>query len=84
VQTIFWGQPADEVGVLPDPCGGGALYGFEVYLIGVGTRSDPALKGFLVIKKKKRSYFEYSRKQVKQNPVMRSAKRDWDSSIKHN
>jgi len=27
------------------------LHGSEVYLTGVGTRSDPALEGFLVIKK---------------------------------
>jgi len=45
------GQPAGEVRVLPDPCGGSALHGSEVYLTGVGTRSDPALEGFLVIKK---------------------------------
>jgi hypothetical protein len=52
VQTIPWGQLVGEARVLPNPCGGGALYEFEVYLTGVGTRSGPALKGFLVIKKK--------------------------------
>jgi hypothetical protein len=34
---------------------GGALHRFKVYLKWVGTRSDPALKGFLIIKKKKKS-----------------------------
>jgi len=51
VQTILWGQPAGKAGVLSDPCGGGVLHGSEVYLTGVGTRSDSALKEFLVIKK---------------------------------
>jgi hypothetical protein len=31
----------------------GILHRYEVYLTGVGTRNGPALKGFLVIKKKK-------------------------------
>jgi hypothetical protein len=61
VQTIFWGQPPGEAGVLPDPCGGGALHGSEVYLTMVGTRSGPALEGFLVIKKK---FHIVSNKQV--------------------
>jgi len=51
MQTILWGQPASEARVLPDPCEDGALHGSEVYLTGVGTRSDPALEGFPVIKK---------------------------------
>jgi hypothetical protein len=46
VQTIFWGQPAGEVGVLPDLCGDGVLHESEVYLTWVDIRSDPALKGF--------------------------------------
>jgi hypothetical protein len=50
VQTIPWGQPAGEARVLPDPCGGGVLHGSKVYLTGVGTQSDPALEGFLVLK----------------------------------
>jgi len=54
VQIIYWSQPDGEVGVLPDPSGGSALHRFEVYLTGMGTRSDPALEGFLVIKKKKK------------------------------
>ena len=36
VQTVLWGQPIGEVGVLPDPCGGGTLHRFKVYL----TRVD--------------------------------------------
>jgi hypothetical protein len=36
VQTIFWGQFADEVGVLLDSCRGGALHKSEVYSTGVG------------------------------------------------
>jgi hypothetical protein len=54
VQIIPWGQHAGEAGVLPDPCGGGALNGSKVYLRGVGTRSGPALEGFLIIKKKRK------------------------------
>jgi hypothetical protein len=54
MQTISWGQLVGEVGVLLDPCGDGALYGFEVYLTGLDTRSGPALKGFLVNKKKEK------------------------------
>jgi hypothetical protein len=53
VQTTHWGQPAGEGRVLPDSCGGKALHGSEVYVIGVGSRSGLALVGFLVIKKKK-------------------------------
>jgi hypothetical protein len=49
------GEPAGEAGVLPDPCGGGALHGSKVYLTAVGTRSDPALERFLAIKKKKKA-----------------------------
>jgi hypothetical protein len=37
--------------VLPDPCAEGALYGSEVYLTSMGTRSGSILKGFLIIKK---------------------------------
>jgi len=55
VQIIYWSQPDGEVGVLPDPSGGSALHRFEVYLTGTGTQSDPALEGFLVIKKKKKN-----------------------------
>jgi hypothetical protein len=54
VQIILWGQPASEVGVLSDPCGGGTLHGSEVYLTRVGTGSDSVLEGFLKIKIKKR------------------------------
>jgi hypothetical protein len=54
MQTIYWGQLVGEAGVLLDPCGDGALYGFDVYLIRLDTRSGPALKGFLVIKKKEK------------------------------
>jgi hypothetical protein len=55
VQTIFWGQFVSEAGVLPDLCGGGVLYRFEVYSIGVSTRSSPALEeGFFVKKKIKK------------------------------
>jgi hypothetical protein len=43
VQTIFWGQPASKAGVLSDPCGMGALHGFEVYPTRVGIRSGLAL-----------------------------------------
>jgi hypothetical protein len=50
VQTILWGQPASEAGVLSDPCRGDVLHGSEVYLTGMGTRSSSALEGFLVIK----------------------------------
>jgi len=49
VQTIHWGQPAHEAGILPDPCEGDALHGSEVYPTWVGTRNSPALKGLLVI-----------------------------------
>jgi len=52
VQTIAWGHLAGEVRVLPDPCGGDALYRFEVYLTWVGTRNGSVLEGFLVIEKK--------------------------------
>lgn len=54
MQTISWDQPASKAGVLSDLCGGGALHGSEVCLTRVGTRSGPALEGFLVIKKEKR------------------------------
>jgi hypothetical protein len=47
-------SPAGKAGVLPDLCGGGALHGSEVYLTRVGSRSGPALEGFLVIKKYER------------------------------
>jgi len=30
MQTIHWGQSADEIRVLPNPCGGGALHESEV------------------------------------------------------
>jgi hypothetical protein len=57
VQTILWGQLAREAGVLPDPCGGNALYRSEVYLTRVGIRSGLIIEGFIVIiiiiKKKK-------------------------------
>jgi hypothetical protein len=53
VQTIPWGQPVDEAGVLPDLCGGGALHESEVYLTRVSTLSGCTLEGFLVIEKKK-------------------------------
>ena len=53
MQTILWGQPTGKARVVPDPCLGSALHGLEVYLTWVGVRSDPILKGFLVIKKKK-------------------------------
>ena len=45
------GQPTSKARVSHDPCGGGALQGFKVYLTWVGTRSGPILEGFLVIKK---------------------------------
>jgi hypothetical protein len=48
-QTIPWGQSAGEAVVLPDPCGGDALYGSKVYSTGVGTRCGSALEGFLFI-----------------------------------
>jgi hypothetical protein len=51
VQIIPWGQRTGKARVLLDPCGGGALHGLKVNLTGVGTRSSPALEGFLVIKK---------------------------------
>jgi hypothetical protein len=54
VQTIPWGQPVDEAGVLPDLCGGGALHESEVYLTRVSTLSGCTLEGFLVIEKKKK------------------------------
>ena len=54
MQTIFWGQPVDEAGVLPDPCGGGALHESEVHLTRVSTLSGCTLEGFLVIEKKKK------------------------------
>jgi hypothetical protein len=38
VQTIPWGQPAGEAGLLPDPCGWDALHGSDVYPIGVGNK----------------------------------------------
>jgi hypothetical protein len=47
-------MPIGEVGALPDPYGGDALYGSKVYLKGVGTRSDPIMEGFFVIKKRER------------------------------
>jgi hypothetical protein len=53
VQTSLWSQFAGEARVLPNLCGGGALYEFEVYLTGVSTQSGLALEGFLVIKKEK-------------------------------
>jgi hypothetical protein len=51
MQIIPWGKLAGKAGVLPDSCGGGALHEFEVYSIGMGTRSDTAFGGFLIIKK---------------------------------
>lgn len=54
MQTIPWGQPTGESGVLPDLCGRGALHGSKIYLTGVDTRSGPALEEFLVIIKKKK------------------------------
>jgi hypothetical protein len=54
VWTILLDQPVDEVGVLLDPYGMNVLHGSEVYLTGFGTRSDPALLRFLIIKKKKK------------------------------
>jgi hypothetical protein len=43
----------NSLGPLPDLCGWGALHRFEVYLVGVGTRSGFALKGSSLSKKKK-------------------------------
>jgi hypothetical protein len=37
---------------LPDPCGGGTLYGFGVCLIGVSIQSGHTLEGIPVIKEK--------------------------------
>lgn len=39
-----------------DPCGGDALHVLEVYLTRMSTQSGPALKGFLIIKKKKKKH----------------------------
>jgi hypothetical protein len=39
VQTIPLSQFASEAGVLPDPCGGGASHGYEVYPTGVAIQS---------------------------------------------
>jgi hypothetical protein len=52
VQAIPWDQLVGEAGVLPDPCGGGALHGSEIYLTGVDTQSGTVLEEFIVIKKK--------------------------------
>jgi len=54
VQTIPWGQPADEARVLPNSCEGDTLHGSEVYPTGMDPRSGPSLEGFLVIKKLKK------------------------------
>ena len=54
MQTILWGQPVGEAGVLPNPCGGDALCEFEVYLTGLDTLSGSAFEGFLDIQKKKK------------------------------
>jgi hypothetical protein len=59
MQTILWGQPTGKVGVLPDPCGRDTLHKSEVYLIGVGTRSAPTLKGFFVIKNELRYWDKF-------------------------
>lgn len=50
-QTILWGQSVSEVRVLPVSCGGGSLHGSEVHPTGMGTRIDPVLDEFFVIKK---------------------------------
>jgi len=52
VKTILWSQFVSEVGVLSDPCRGGALHGFEVCPTWIGTRNSSASKGFFIIKKK--------------------------------
>jgi hypothetical protein len=59
VQTILWGQPAGDVGVLPNPCGGGDLHGFEVCLTGVNTLNGSAFERFLDIQKKKMEMYRY-------------------------
>lgn len=46
-----------EARILPNPCGNGALYRSEIYPTRVSTRSDPALEGFLIKKKKKKLQF---------------------------
>jgi hypothetical protein len=53
MQTIPWGESAGEVRVLPDSCGGDTLHGSEVYQTWMGTQSDLASEGLLVIKNKK-------------------------------
>jgi hypothetical protein len=57
VQTILWGQPAGEAGVLTRSVWRGALHRSKVYVTGVGTRSQsgPALKGSSSKKRKKSS-----------------------------
>jgi hypothetical protein len=68
VQTIPWGQSAGEAGVLFDSYGRSALHGFDVYLTGVGTRSDPALEGFFVIKNKIDLLIKKKKKKRKRMP----------------
>jgi hypothetical protein len=43
MQTILWGQPASEAGLLPDSCGGGAMHRSEVYPTRMGVRNSSAL-----------------------------------------
>lgn len=45
------------------PCGGDALYRFEVYLTRVGTQSGSALEGFFVKKKERKKKFERRRNE---------------------
>jgi len=58
VQAIPWDQLVGEAGVLPDPYGGGALHGSEIYLTRVDTQSGTVLEDFIVIKKKKNYYLK--------------------------